>query len=106
MIPAHDCVRHAGRWLEVEGPIFDEWPNAGHRLLFGDLTINKGKKGAIDVVSTNAKRDSELLLRGFLQRAYRRPVEEDDVKRFVPVIQSALNSGSSFAEAMIAEIVW
>src|SRR6266852_293136 len=27
------------RWLEVEGPIYDQWPTAGHKLLFGDLRM-------------------------------------------------------------------
>src|SRR6267142_1933766 len=27
------------RSLEVEGPIFDQWPPAGHKLLFGDLPM-------------------------------------------------------------------
>src|SRR3989475_5876939 len=27
------------RWLEVEGPIYDQWPSAGHKLLFGDLPM-------------------------------------------------------------------
>jgi hypothetical protein len=27
------------RWLEVEGPICDEWPPAGHKLLFGELPM-------------------------------------------------------------------
>src|SRR6266498_1191547 len=27
------------RWMEVEGPLFDEWPTAGHKLLFGDLPM-------------------------------------------------------------------
>ena len=30
-------ARRGFRWMEVEGPIFDEWPTAGHKLLFGDL---------------------------------------------------------------------
>jgi hypothetical protein len=29
----------AFRWLEVVGPLQDEWPTKGHRLLFGDLPI-------------------------------------------------------------------
>src|SRR5205814_10134149 len=29
----------AFRWLEVEGPVYDEWPTAGHKLLFGDLPM-------------------------------------------------------------------
>src|SRR2546426_41256 len=27
------------RGLEVEGPIYDQWPSAGHKLLFGDLPM-------------------------------------------------------------------
>ena len=27
------------RWMEVEGPLFDEWPIAGHTLLFGSLPV-------------------------------------------------------------------
>jgi hypothetical protein len=30
----------AFRWLEVTGPIYDEWPLKGHKLLFGDLPIH------------------------------------------------------------------
>lgn len=31
----------AFRWMEVEGPIYDESTNAGYRLLFGDLPLRK-----------------------------------------------------------------
>ena len=27
----------AFNWLEVEGPLVDEWPTSGNQLLFGDL---------------------------------------------------------------------
>jgi Protein of unknown function (DUF1587)/Planctomycete cytochrome C len=29
----------AFRWMEVEGPLIEEWPPAGQRLLFGDLPM-------------------------------------------------------------------
>jgi len=92
----------AFRWLEVEGPLYDEWPTAGHRLLFGDLPLKKNKNGAQEVASANPRKDSERLLRAFMNRAYRRPVGETDVKRFLEVIQRAMKSGGSFADAMIA----
>jgi mono/diheme cytochrome c family protein len=91
----------AFNWLEVVGPIFDEWPSQGHRLMFGDLPITKGAKGAIEVISQNPQADAERLLRGFLQRAYRRPVVEADVQQFAKLANKALQSGSSFTEAMI-----
>ncbi|HXX92988.1 MAG TPA: DUF1592 domain-containing protein, partial [Planctomycetota bacterium] len=42
------------------------------------------------------------LLRRFLGRAYRRPVAEPDVERFLGVARRAMASGSPFAEAMLA----
>ncbi len=94
----------AYHWMEVEGPIYDEWPTAGHKLLFGDLPVKKtgDNKGAVEVISQNPRKDAERLLRAFVQRAYRRPGAETQVKRFLPVIEGALKSGSGFADAMIA----
>jgi Protein of unknown function (DUF1592)/Protein of unknown function (DUF1588)/Protein of unknown function (DUF1587)/Protein of unknown function (DUF1585)/Protein of unknown function (DUF1595) len=91
----------AFRWLEVEGPLCDEWPGKGHRLMFGDLPIKKSAKGEVEIVSQNPHSDAERLLRGFLQRAYRRPVVEDDVRQFTGLADTALKRGVGFAEAMI-----
>lgn len=93
----------AFRWMEATGPILDTWPTAGHKLLFGDLPLEKktGKK-QVEVVSAKPLIDAERLLRQFLQRAYRHPVEEAEVQRFLKVIRQALDSGSPFTEAMLA----
>jgi len=91
----------AFRWLEVEGPIRDGWPGKGHRLMFGDLPIKKSAKGEVEIVSQNPRADAERLLRGFLQRAYRRPVVESDVQQFAKLADTALKSGVGFADAMI-----
>ena len=82
------------RWLEVEGPIYDQWPPAGHKLLFGDLPIvnrevakadedssNTNRFGqrrfkpaqGVEVVSKAPMTDAERLLREFVRHAYRRP---------------------------------
>ncbi|MBI3416675.1 MAG: DUF1592 domain-containing protein [Verrucomicrobia bacterium] len=112
------------RWLEVEGPIYDEWPPAGHKLLFGSLPIvernvvkadenasETNKLGArrfkpalgVEVVSKRPVADAENLLRGFLRHAYRRPYNEAaELKRFLPVVRTALNKGNNFTDAMIA----
>ncbi|QOV91115.1 DUF1592 domain-containing protein [Humisphaera borealis] len=88
-------------WLEVEGPIYDQWPSAGHKLMFGDLPLKKTADG-IEAVSQNPKADAQKLLTGFMTRAYRRPVEPAEVARFTKVIDAALASGSTFTDAMIA----
>src|SRR3989440_379534 len=111
------------RWLEVEGPIYDQWPPAGHMLLFGDLPIvnrevakadedssNTNRFGqrrfkpaqGVEVVSKAPMTDAERLLREFVRHAYRRPTDEADVKRFLPVVRSALKKGNTFTDAMIA----
>jgi hypothetical protein len=91
----------AFRWMEVEGPIYPQWPLAGHQLVFGDLPLKESAEG-VEVVSANPKQDSERLLRNFMARAYRRPFAEADFQRFLAVTHHALDTGSSFAEAMIA----
>ncbi len=129
------------RWMEVEGPIYDEWPTAGHKLLFANLpmvnrkvetnalAMGRGRRRAaetnrfdqevfgntnrfrferflpapgVEIISKNPMRDAGPLLREFIQHAYRRPTSETDVKRFLPVVQSALKKGNNFTDAMIA----
>jgi hypothetical protein len=102
----------AFRWMEVEGPLTDEWPPPGHRLLFGDLPLEDRPASAaesrratapgVEVVSQNPERDAEKLLRGFMGQAYRGPVPAADVNRFLALIRSALKTGHSFTDAMIA----
>jgi hypothetical protein len=94
------------RWLEVEGPLLETWPTAGHTLLFGDLPLRKppgNDKNALALVATtDPAADAAKLLRTFLAQAYRHPVDAAEVQRFLPVVQSALQSGSPFAEAMLS----
>lgn len=94
----------AFRWLEVTGPICDQWPGRGHRLMFGALPIKKSAKGQIEIISTNPRADAEKLLRNFLQRAYRHATPqaiEADVQRFLKLVDTALKNDGSFANAMI-----
>jgi hypothetical protein len=94
------------QWLEVEGPIYDRWPSAGHRMLFGDLPLAEVKdadtgKTKIDVVSADPAKDAARLLANFVTAAYRHPPSARDLARFLPVFESARQAGVSFADAMI-----
>ncbi len=110
------------RWMEVEGPIYNQWPPAGHTLLFGDLPMANRKAAmkdnpsetnrfgqrrfrpppGVEVISTNPMADAERLLSEFLRRAYRRPTGRAELKRFLPVVRSALDKGNNFTDSMIA----
>ena len=103
-------------WMEVAGPMFEQWPPAGHRLMFDELAMadlppivktNRGgvkrvMPGGVQVSSKEPMQDAERLLRAFMKKAYREPVVEEDVQRFLGVIQGALKADHNFADAMIA----
>jgi len=91
------------RWIEVEGPLVDNFPTASYQLLFDDLPVKKTATSTLNVEVTprDATKDAERLLRRFVQQAYRRPVTPQEEVRFLPLIQNALKTGSTFAEAMV-----
>ena len=122
----------AFRWIEVEGPLYDEASRAGYRLLFGDRPMKTvtpdahgvvvrvinpvapgrgggGGRGAqpaksvmVDVESSNPLADGERLLRGFMDRAFRRPVAETEVQRYLTLFQQRLTAEGGFASALRA----
>jgi len=91
------------RWIEVEGPLVDNFPTASYQQLFDDLPVKKTATSTLNVEVTprDATKDAERLLRRFVQQAYRRPVTPQEEVRFLPLIQNALKTGSTFAEAMV-----
>jgi hypothetical protein len=121
----------AFRWMEVEGPLYDEATTAGYRLLFGDLPLRKTEKGgvtipliargerrdggrnagqrvvpleetSVEIVSLHPRQDAERLLRAFVARAYRRPTTDADAQRFLALFDARTKAGLSFTEAMVA----
>ncbi|MCA9140104.1 MAG: DUF1592 domain-containing protein [Planctomycetales bacterium] len=91
----------AFNWMEVEGPVVDQWPPRGHRLLFDDLPL-ENESGRVVVNSSRPTEDASRLMQRFISAAYRRPASQDDVNRFTRVVQTALGSGLDFTDAMLA----
>ncbi|WP_165440621.1 DUF1592 domain-containing protein [Rubripirellula amarantea] len=91
----------AFQWMEVEGPFTAQWPSRGHQLLFDDLPLRQEGKTVV-VESERPLHDARRLMQRFLQTAYPRPHQTDDVDRFVSVVEAALQEGMAFADAMIA----
>ncbi len=70
---------------EIEGPLFDSWPPAPHRALFGsDLDAPPSE-----------------WLPPFLSRAFRRPATVEEVARYTGVYQSELDAGATPREAAL-----
>lgn len=91
--------------LEVEGPLHEDWPGRGHRLLWGDLPTDppagfgaKATPGAVR--SKDPAADAERLLRAFVPAAFRRPVGPERVAPYVALAKAELAAGVSFERAM------
>lgn len=121
-------------WLDVEGPLFDQWPPESHHRLFGNLPIKPfdSASGAhapkrtpatdnnnsrswprmtdlppsesapplCTVVSDQPLEDATRLLKTFLSHAFRRPAPDDEVRRYVGLVQARLNAKDCFEDAL------
>ena len=92
----------AWRWMEVEGPLEAAWPPPSHQMLFADLPLREVEGGGVEVISNHPDRDMRRLLGHFVERACRGSGTRRDVEAALGVAQSALRSGESFKEAMLA----
>jgi len=120
----------AVEWLEIEGPLFPQWPPASYRQLFGDLPVQDwdpdsnvqppplpihydgvgkraklvqakpGKTTLRHVVSRQPDADARRLLLRFANRTLRRSVGGDEIRDIVELVQARLDAHVSFQEAM------
>ncbi len=88
-------------YLEVEGPLYEQWPPQSHTsLLFrgehepGDEQGSTGEPRSADIGYAR-----EIFAR-FLPRAWRRPIAEHEIEPILTVVQTELNSGETFHEAL------
>src|SRR6185295_3792915 len=126
LLEADGAPAVAFNWMEVDGPLVEEWPPQSHQLLFADLPTQDRPRSAeparparrgggggggfgrpqpppgVDVISKNPDGDAEKLLGSFMQHVYRRPVAESEVQRFLGVFHDATREGYNFTDAMIA----
>lgn len=92
------------QWVDIEGPLLDDWPPASHRHIFGDLKQAAAPlpdlPGRQEVVSQQPMVDAERVLRDFTRRAFRRTVTDDDIKPFLARVQARLEQNYTFEQAM------
>jgi hypothetical protein len=70
----------------------------GFRGRFGSRT----QPVAVEVVTDHPREDAERLLRSFMARAYRRPVQEAHVKRFADLFNQQFEQGRGFTKSLIS----
>jgi hypothetical protein len=94
----------AVQWVDVEGPLYDTWPPAGHREIFGDQPQApmpvRDQRDRVEVVSQAPLADAERIFRRFVRRAYRRAVTDGDIKPFLDLFQAKMAEKYSFEQAV------
>lgn len=110
-------------WLEIEGPV-GPWPPPSYDSLFAGVPLKvrsvaraeaEGKRppqipdtrseyawmnDPLIPASATPKQDAERLLRAFLPRALRRPVDEALQRHFIERVHARLDEGYTFLDAM------
>jgi len=71
--------------IEVAGPLHETWPPAATQRLLGP---------------SRGESTFEPILAAFLPRAFRRPVSDDEVRRYVSIAQAELDAGEPYVEAL------
>lgn len=75
--------------VTITGPINATWPPESHVRLLGDVNLEQG-----------TMEDAEKILRRFMPRAFRRPVADDEVARFMALIRSRRQAGRPFEQSL------
>ena len=90
-------------WVELEGPFVEQWPPSSYGALFGDLPFRAVEDDAhrVEAISQNPAEDAAALLRDFMGRVYRRPLDEREVERFLAIADGLLAENVPFTETMI-----
>jgi mono/diheme cytochrome c family protein len=94
----------AVEWIEVEGPLHDQWPPKSHRQIFGDLpqapSPAYNQRDRVEVISSDALSDAKVILKRFASRAFRRPASDEDLKPYLALVEHKLEEGYSFEAAV------
>lgn len=104
-------------WAETHGPLDQSFPSEAQKQLFGEVDSISMQEGASlwmrhrkgvkhhDVVSTQPREDAERIIRRFVSRAFRRPVEVGLADQFVALTMARLDQGRTFEQAVRAGVV-
>ena len=96
-------------WVEIEGPLVEQWPPKSVSRVFGDSAVRKLEKLgrwtenghiAYELAPENPKIASSDAILRFTERAFRRPLQDGEADRFVALAHAELDSGRTYEQAM------
>ncbi len=79
--------------IEIKGPFYEEWPTASQRAVLGDDFSAAARSGSL--------RDDQMRrhLTEFASRAFRRPVQDDEIDRVMQLVSTRRQAGRSTLDA-------
>jgi len=93
-------------WVDIEGPLNEQWPPRGHQLLYGNLPLQPANPKLatkdLRVVSSQPEADARRLLAVFLPKVFRRPVTDEEVTEHLTLVKEQMQKGRQFDEALRA----
>jgi hypothetical protein len=93
-------------WVEIEGPLHEQWPPRGHQLLYGNLPLQPANAKVatkdLRVVSSQPEADARRLLAVFLPKVFRRLVTDEEVTEHLTLVTEQMQKGRRFDEALRA----
>lgn len=90
-------------WLEIEGPIHDQWPPAPFQALFAGLPFEVSATKEVRVLPGDESAEAAKLLLRFANRMWRQPeVSEARIEPYLRIFNRARELGEDFTGAMIA----
>lgn len=103
-------------WAETHGPLDQSFPSEAQQKLFWEsdtMAMEEGpsyylrhRRGvrSHNVVSDAPRADAERILRNFIPKAFRRPIEKELADQFVALTLNRLDQGRTFEQAVRAGV--
>lgn len=88
-------------WIELEGPIYEQWPPKSTDALFSKVSIDDAETLDREEALNRARE----IFGELLPRAFRRPVREEEIDRIVEVVRAEQEAGEPFPESVRAGII-
>ncbi len=83
-------------WIEMEGPLYEQWPPESTEQLFTHDIGNQAE--------WTTEHAREIFAR-LLPRAFRRPVDGEEIDRVTDIVRGEIDAGESFPEAVKAGLI-
>ena len=98
--------------VTLDGPLIDQWPSPGHRLIFDGLNrreieprnpADKQKRWyrpKFEIISENEEREVRAVLQRIAEVAFRRPPQPSDIERYTQLFVQERQAGSTTERAL------